>query len=143
VKRSKAVSLGLVPMVASWFTACGSPTPTHQQLCTDQQNKVIEDRYCVEQDDQLKGQGGGGSWNDQGQYQPRGGGGVVWMPYHWYYMPYRAGGYPLGYSAYDNTSRSGVGSFARPTAAGARVSTGRVATGGFGSTFHGSGGTGE
>ena len=23
------------------------------------------------------------------------------MPYHWLYMPYRAGGYPLGYAAYD------------------------------------------
>jgi len=141
MKRSKAVSLGLVPMVASWFAACGSPAPTHQQLCTDQQNTVVEERYCVEQDDRLKTQSGGGSWNDQGQWQPHGGGGVVIMPYHWFYMPYRAGGYPLGYAAYDRGGSRGaaVGSYARPAASGARVSTGRVITGGFGSTFHGSG----
>ena len=143
MKRSKAVSLGLVPMVASWFAACGSPAPTHQQLCTDPQNKVIEDRYCVEQDDRLRAQGGG-SWNDQGQWQPRSSGGVVIMPYHWFYMPYRAGGYPLGYNAYYGSGNGGAaaGSYARPTGSSARVSTGRVITGGFGSTFHGSGGVG-
>jgi len=55
-------------------------------------------------------------------------------------MPYRAGGYPLGYAAYDRAgSGAAVGSYARPAASGARVATGRVVTGGFGSTFHGSG----
>lgn len=121
MKRSVFVSLSLVPAVAAWFTACGEtpPPPTHQQVCADQGDRIVEDRYCVEQGRQG---GGGASWAPGSPHV---------VPYHWYYMPYRAGGYPLGYDG------GGGGSYVAPVASGGnpvRVSQGRVVTGGFGST---------
>ena len=145
MKRSRLVSVGLVPMVASWFASCGqAPPPTHQQLCTDAQNHVVEDNQCLEQDDRLRAQGG--SWTPNGYWQPYGGTAVP-MPYHWYFMPYRLGGYPIGYDTYTSNGGARVpvsgGSYFRPAeSAGARVSTGNVVRGGFGSTFHGATGGG-
>jgi hypothetical protein len=146
MKRSRVVSVGLVPMVASWFASCGQvPPPTHQQICTDARNQVVEDSQCVEQDDRLRAQGG--AWTPNGYWQPHGGIAVP-MPYHWYFMPYRAGGYPIGYDTYTNTGGARVpaqgGSYFRPAeGAGARVATGHVIRGGFGATWHGVSGGGE
>lgn len=123
-KRSKVVSLGLVPAVAAWFASCGSQQPvrqppTHQQICADQDNRVVDDQFCVERDDRRGANRSGGGF----------------FPYHWYYMPYRAGGYPIGFDA----GHAAGGSLVAPTAGnGARVAAGRVVTGGFGSTATGS-----
>ena len=123
-RRSRVVSLGLVPAVAAWFASCGSqqpggPPPTHQKLCIDQVERVVDDQYCVDKVD-----------SDSRPRTTGSGGGV---PYHWYYMPYRAGGYPIGFDA----GHAASGSVTAP-GSGARVAAGRVVTGGFGSTATGS-----
>jgi hypothetical protein len=73
IKRSRAVTLGLVPAMASWFAAC-TATPSHQQLCTDQSGRVVDDDRCDEPRDQS---------------------GSVPL-YRYYYAPYRAAGYAIG-----------------------------------------------
>jgi hypothetical protein len=107
------VTLGLVPVVASWFAGCGSnaartaeaPEPTHQQVCVDQQQRVLDDDECR---------------------QPRRSGGAGVAPF-WLFMPFRAGGYPLG-------SPLSGGTVARPDGPGVRVAEGRVVRGVFGSS---------
>jgi hypothetical protein len=111
--------------------SCHDPTPTHQQLCVDAEDKVVEDAYCppVEKNDR------------EGPQPPvTHGGGFV--PYYWYYMPYRAGGYPVGFDARTVPGGSRVA----PLSSNGRsvsVAKGRVVTGGFGSTYHGGKGVGE
>ena len=97
--------------MASWFIACRPSTPAYQQLCTDQQNRVVDDQRC---DDERRA-------SPQAGYVPL---------YRYYYAPYRAVGYAIG------EIMSG-GSYARP--ASGRVGVGRVVRGGFGSTAHGVG----
>lgn len=113
MKASKQVSLGLVPIIAAFLADCGRSTPTHQQVCADGQNRVVDDQRCVDDD-----------WNrtHQSGYVPL---------YHYYYMPYRGAGYAIGQML------SG-GSYARP-GGGSRVATGSVVRGGFG-TFGSAGG---
>jgi hypothetical protein len=106
MKGSKQVSLGLVPIIGGLLANCGPSTPTHQQVCADGQNRVVEGQRCVDDE-----------WNrtHQSGYLPL---------YHYYYMPFRMGAYNVG------EVMSG-GSYARP---GGRVSvaTGPVVRGGFG-----------
>ena len=97
--------------MAASFANCGDTTPTHQRVCVDQQNLVVQNAQCAP----LRSYGGGG------------------YPYHWYYMPYRAGGYPIG------AALSG-GSLGAPTAPGVRIGEGNVVRGGFGSTAGSAGG---
>lgn len=112
--RSRTVALTLVPMVASWFAACGgSPRPTHQLVCADGSNRIVDDERCREEERRPA---------TRGSYAP--------YLYHRYYMPYRAGGYPLGAPVVGATATA---------PAGARVSVGRVVSGGFGATAHGAG----
>jgi hypothetical protein len=113
MKRSKAVVLTLIPAVAAWFASCSRqpPLPTHQQICADQDNRIVDDDYCS---DRRRG-----AYVDGRSY-----------PHHWYWMPYRAGGYPIG------MPMSG-GSYVAPSGSGVRVGTGHVVTGGFGSTGNG------
>jgi len=115
MKRSRAVTLSLVPAVASWFASCGHPQPpTYQQVCADQNDWVVDDAQC----------------SDVNRARYSGG----YFPYHYYYLPYRSGGYPIGFAAVGGSSVAPQGA--------ARVSMGRVVTGGFGSTAH-AGGIGE
>jgi hypothetical protein len=113
VRKSRAVTLGLVPIMASWFAGCGSSSartaealePTHQQVCVDQDKRVLEDDACR---------------------QPARQSGAGVYPF-WLFMPYRGGGYPLG----------GVlsgGTLTRPQGPGVTVAEGRVARGVFGSS---------
>jgi hypothetical protein len=97
VKRSSAVTLGLVPAMATWFIPCRPSTPAYQQLCTDQQNHVVDDQRCA---DERRASHGAG-------YVPL---------YRYYYAPDRAVGYAIGEIVNG-------GSFARPAA---RVGVGRV-----------------
>lgn len=114
MKRSAAVTLGLLPAMASWFLGCSPSRPAYQQLCADQSNRVVDDQRC---DDERR------------VVHPSG-----YVPfYHYYYAPYRSVGYALGELV------SG-GSSVRPTNGG--VGVGRVVRGGFGSTAH-FGGSGE
>jgi len=106
MKKSRSISLGLVPLVAASFANCGDSTPTHQRVCADQLNRVAESEQCWSP----------GTGSSGGVY-----------PYHWYYMPYRGGGYPVG------TALSG-GSLSAPTAPGTRIAEGNIVRGGFGST---------
>jgi hypothetical protein len=111
VKRSSAVTLGLVPAIASWFIACRPSTPAYQQLCTDQQQRVVDDQRCEE---------------ERRASHPYG-----YVPlYRYYYAPYRAVGYAMGEIMH-------AGSYARPVSGS--VGLGRVVRGGFGSTAHGIG----
>lgn len=113
MKRSRSVALGLLPAVASWFAACGSPAPpTHQQLCADRSNQIVDDQLCADEATAPRPAG----------YAPF---------YHYYWMPYRAGGYALGALA--------SGGSAVAPGRGSRVGQGRVVTGGFGSTAHAGG----
>ena len=113
VRKSRAVTLGLVPIVASWFAGCGSgsarpaeaPEPTHQQVCVDQNQRVLEDDDCREPARAARS-------------------GV--SPF-WLFMPYLAGGYPPG------AALSG-GSLTRPQGPGVTVAEGRVVRGVFGSS---------
>lgn len=114
MKRSAAVTLGLLPAMASWFLACGPSRPAYQQLCTDRDNRVVDDQRCDEERRAVRPSG----------YIPF---------YRYYYAPYRNVGYALGELV------SG-GSSVRPTSGG--VGIGRVVRGGFGSTAH-FGGSGE
>jgi hypothetical protein len=109
-KRSTAVTLGLVPAMASWFLGCTPSHPVHQQVCTDAANQVVEDQRCDE---------------ERRASHPAG-----YVPlYRYYYAPYRAAGYALGEIV------SG-GSTMRPSSGG--IGLGRVVRGGFGATAHGS-----
>ena len=103
MKKSRSISLGLVPLVAASFANCGDTTPTHQRVCADRQNLVVQNEQCS-------------SLTRSSIY-----------PYHWYYMPYRGGGYPVG------SALSG-GSFTAPSAPGVRIAEGNIVRGGFGST---------
>jgi hypothetical protein len=113
VRKSRAVTLGLVPVVASWFAGCGSGShpmaealePTHQQVCVDQNQRVLEDDECR---------------------KPARAAGSGVYPF-WLFMPYRAGGYPLG------SGLSG-GTLTRPQGPGVNVAEGRVVRGVFGSS---------
>jgi hypothetical protein len=111
MKRSKVVTLTLVPAAASWFMACRAPAPAYQQLCTDQANVVVDDQRC---DDERRA-------THRAGYVPI---------YRYYYAPFRGAGYAIGELV------SG-GSIVRPSAGG--IGVGRVVRGGFGSTAHGSG----
>lgn len=113
MKKSKSITLTLVPVVAAAFLAScdDQPPPTHQRVCADQDNKVVEDDRC-------------------NQPQPS----VPYTPhshafvYHHYYVPYHEGGYSVGTPLHG-------GSYAPPAAG--RVAVGRsVVRGGFGSTAH-------
>ena len=97
--------------MASWFIACRPSTPAYQQLCTDQQQHVVDDQRC---DDERRAV-------HQYGYVPL---------YRYYYAPYRGLGYAIGEIVNG-------GSFARP--AGGGIGIGRVVRGGFGSTAHGLG----
>lgn len=104
MKRTSSILLGLVPVIAA-AAACGPSQYTHQRVCVDPRTQqVVNDYECN-------------------------GGTRGYVPY---YMPYRSGGYPLGYVA------SGGSRFAP---SGGYVGTGRsasVARGGFGSIGGGS-----
>jgi hypothetical protein len=113
MKSSRAITLTLVPIVAAAYAGCGQAAPTHQQVCVDEATLVIDDREC---------------------WQPNRAGVVAGPGYfpHWYYVPYRSGGYPIGMPL------SG-GSLSAPSS-GARIVSGHAApveTGGFGGTWHG------
>ena len=97
--------------MASWFIACRPSTPAYQQLCTDQQQRVVDDRRCEDERQAAHPSG----------YVPL---------YRYYYAPYRAVGYAIG-----EVKRGGT--FVRPASGG--VGMGRVMRGGFGSTAHGIG----
>jgi hypothetical protein len=100
--------------MASWFIACRPSTPSYQQLCADQQNRVADDQRC---EDERRASHSAG-------YVPL---------YRYYYAPYRAVGYALG-------ELVNGGSFVRPMNGG--IGIGHVVRGGFGSTAHGVGAAG-
>ena len=92
MKKSRSISLGLVPLVAASFASC-EQAPTHQRVCVDQQTRVVQQDQC---------------WASPG----RGGGAT--SPYHWYYMPYHRGVYAIG-------SALNGGSLTPPTGPGVRM----------------------
>jgi hypothetical protein len=114
MKRSKAVTLSLVPMVASWFAACGggssAPAPTHQRICVDQNTRVLEDFDCEP------------NRRRSGGFYP------IWM-----FAPYRGNGYPLGAALTNGTVTS-------PAGPGVSVAQGRVVRGVFGTSARSSAG---
>lgn len=136
MKKCKSVTLGIVSAVAAaLLSACSEDPaqvsqssstvpPTHQKICVDKDNKVVEDDRCT------------GTHVVQGTGQPTGPSGQVAQagnsaltPFLWYYILTRPGGYPLGYQAAG-------GSYTAP--AGARVATGRIVNrAGFGATAAG------
>lgn len=54
MKRSKAVNLAIVPLLAAAFSACGNSQEEEVAYCVDKDDKVVENRYCDENN------GGGG-----------------------------------------------------------------------------------
>ncbi|MGI8781358.1 MAG: hypothetical protein ACR2L8_14565 [Solirubrobacteraceae bacterium] len=56
MKRSKAVNLAVVPLLAAAFSACGSSQDEEVAYCVDKDDKVVENRYC----DGNHNDGGGG-----------------------------------------------------------------------------------
>ena len=110
MKRSKSIALSIIPFIVA---ACGGGStqeaaeaelkaakPTHQQVCTDSNRKVVDDSNC-------RTTASSGSNN----------GGM--NAFLWYYLLFRPGGYPMGYAATG-------GSFNRPT--NAYIAQGRVAS---------------
>jgi hypothetical protein len=118
-KRSKSVDIGFVSFVAAAALAGCNPQQAYHrdwQQCVDQNNVVVDDRYC-----------------DTPTY-PRSGGGPGGYYYHWLYSsrPYYRGDTVLaGYAA------------PRPSMEVARsssASASEIARGGFGSSAHAGGG---
>lgn len=118
MKRSKKVSLTMVPIVAAAFTACGGgqdewsdpkKAPTHQQVCVDKNKNVVDSSQC------------GGVAAGQSTSS-----GLMWM-----FVPYMMG---RMMSPGMNVSNYG-GSYTAPSGPGVRSS---VYRGGFGSTGSGS-----
>jgi len=56
MKRSKAVNLAVVPLLAAAFSACGSSEKEEVAYCVDKDDKVVENRLC----DENRGGGLGG-----------------------------------------------------------------------------------
>lgn len=121
MKRSRTVSLTLVPIVGAFYAGC-EPAPTHQKVCVDEGQRVIVESEC-----EVK--------NQQPPIRPG------YYP-HWYYVPYQTNGYAIG------QMMSG-GSVSPPPQASSRIVSGHQAapsspsktspaeTGGFGGTWHG------
>ena len=113
MKRSLNVTAPLLASAAlSLLTACRKP---QMQRCVDEQNHVVDDKFCQSLPNQQPGVPGGN--------------GIGFFPYHYYYGGF--GGYGLG---------SVVGGGGYMPSPGRSYSTGTT-RGGFGSTL--SGGFGE
>ena len=107
MKRSLNVSAPLLASAAlTLLTACRDP---QMQRCVDDQNHVVDDKFCRNQPNQNASSGSGGTG--------------FYMPYRYYYG---------GGGSYDLGSTVSGGSYVGTP--GASYSTTR---GGFGSTFHG------
>jgi hypothetical protein len=111
MKRSSIVTLGLIPAIAAaaMLGGCGSPQAERDwENCTDQNNKVVNDRLCDDEQRQIHPVG----------YRPF---------YHWYYtrgynpLAEGIGAYGGGFSRPSNISP------VRPSAAP------HISRGGFGS----------
>jgi hypothetical protein len=46
MKRSKAVNLAVVPLLAAAFTGCGTEQKAETAYCVDKNDKIIENRNC-------------------------------------------------------------------------------------------------
>jgi len=46
MKRSKAVNLAVVPLLAAAFSACGNEQKAETAYCVDKNDKVVENREC-------------------------------------------------------------------------------------------------
>jgi hypothetical protein len=46
MKRSKAVNLAVVPLLAAAFSACGDTQKAENAYCVDKNDKVVENRDC-------------------------------------------------------------------------------------------------
>ncbi len=94
MKRSRNVSAPLLATAAlGLLTACRKP---EMQRCVDEQNHVVDDKFCKNLP--LNGQQPGG-----GGY----GGGMGFFPYRYYYGG--GGGYGLGSTVYGGSTDADCG----------------------------------
>ena len=106
--RSRAVSLMAVPVLAIAFAACGDDDDS--AYCVDQNDQIVENRYC--DDEAYAGNGGGGA-------------------FFWFYggSPVRGSSYATGTklkggdkvaasNVAENARRGGFGSSGRGSASG-------------------------
>jgi hypothetical protein len=117
MKRSTQVAAPLLATTAlSLLTGCQKP---EMQRCVDEQNHVVDDKFCAN----LPNQQG-----VQQQQRPDGHGGFLplFIPYRYYYGGW--GGYGLG-------STVGGGSYAPATGRSYATRSGVTTRGGFGSSF--------
>lgn len=135
MKRSHTITLGLIPVLAALLTGCSGDDnkPTHQKLCVDKEQNVVDDSKCTMAERQP------GQTGQSTVVHHHGGGSNAFL---WYYMLTRPSGYPVGYHA---TGGSYVAPAMTPSGAPANIATGRVVTpsssvtrSGFGSTSHSS-----
>ena len=105
MKRSQHAPVKLLSAVAAMALAAGCGRPTHQQICGDANEIVVDPQKCEEE-----------------ERRPRGGG---YVPlYAWYYGAYGR--------AYPPGSRLSGAARTRPTGSGVKVAS--PSRGGFGST---------
>jgi len=124
MRRTKRIKLRLVPVVAAMAMASGCDTPQPSvvvdQLCVDGQTRRVEDERCKEEDQQRQ---------QSHSFVPF---------YHWYYITRGAN------TSMPNYAMGGVvsgGSHVAPahSSGGSRPSS--VSRGGFGGSYHGTGGS--
>ena len=119
MKRSLQVSAPL--LAAAALTVLGGCRKPEMKRCVDENNKVVDESFCKNQ----QGLQGNGSGTTSGS---RGGGGVMFFPYRYYYGG--GGGYGLGSRVYGGSTSPLAGhSYSSSTSRG-----------GFGSTHGGEGG---
>jgi hypothetical protein len=135
MKQTRTIDLFLMPILASAALAAGCGTSSRSsgsgagwQTCVDQQNRVVDEQQCVQEQRSTH----------VGGYMPI---------YRWYYYPYGGSPYPIGYGvplggSYSSEPYAGVSTRSLGVPAGGRsaphVSGARF--GGFGSTASGSAG---
>jgi hypothetical protein len=117
MKRSAMVKLGLTSAMAASLAGCAG-SRQEAQRCVDQNGRVVEEKLC-----------------DNGDRERRSGGGMLFMPYRWYYG---GTGYALGALAAGGHDRPAPGTTPVRTSS-PDFSSGGVTHGGFGATAGGEG----
>lgn len=108
MKKSSAISLTLLTAVAALATS--SCAKKEVRDCVDQNNRIVEDRFCDERN---------------GQSQPMSGYPGGFLPYYWRY----------GGSSGGHIGDAVIGGGTSPTPGTRAVSGRSVSRGGFGSSF--------